>query len=592
MLIIKIIDKNIKNYDRIIMYRIKCGDILENNILIISVAAFVVVILVVLTVVIIKKIQNDKYKREIENLDIEKNQLVDVTVLTEMSKVKDLIKTENLKEKLNEWNTTFTLIKDERIPKLTDLINEADFLVTKKEYKGAVRKIANIEMELHELKDKSNILLNEMRLITSSEERNRTSITKLKIEYRELQSKFERTIKDYGDVAPSLVLRFEIIEKRFQDFENFIDKNDYVEVEKIVINLNELISSTKELLEEIPSIVIMSEMLIPKKIEETSTLYARMIRDGYPLDYLNVEYNIKEINGKIKEIIDKLKLLNLEDASLELKTILGYFDKLFKDFDRERECKNVFIENSKIVYRKLDKINKVVNNIFLSLDDIKLTYDLSEEAINKFVVINKNLEMFNNDYNELIKHSKGKTFAYSRLLDELDGLSNKVMRLQDDLDVQLHSISSMKDDEYRAKEQLESIEKLLKQTKNRLKDYKVPVVPSSYWIELKEAQDAIKEIVKELSKKPIVIKILNIRVDTARDLVFKIYNKTNDLIKTSMLAERVIIYGNRYRSTYDEIDASLKKAEDLYRKGLYEQSIDISVKGIEFIESDILSKIA
>ncbi len=549
-------------------------------------------ILIVLTIIIIKKIQNDKYKGEIENLDIEKNQLVDVTVLTEMSKVKDLIKTDNLKEKLNEWDTTFTLIKDERIPKLTDLINEADFLITKKEYKGAVRKIANIEMELHELKDKSNILLNEMRLITSSEERNRTSVTKLKIEYRELQSKFERTIKDYGDVAPSLVLRFEIIEKRFQDFENFMDKNDYVEVEKIVVNLNELISSTKELLEEVPSVVIMAEMLIPKKIEETSILYARMIRDGYPLDYLNVEYNIKEINEKISEIIDKLKLLNLEDASLELKTILEYFDKLFKNFDRERECKNVFIENSKIVYKRLDKINKIVNNIFLSLDDIKLTYDLSEESINKFVTINKNLENFNIDYNELIKHSKGKTFAYSRLLDELDGLSNKVLRLQDDLDVQLHSISSMKDDEYRAKEQLESIEKLLKQTKNRLKDYKVPVVPSSYWIELRETQDAVKEIVKELSKKPIVIKILNIRVDTARDLVFKIYNKTNDLIKKSMLAERIIIYGNRYRSTYNDVNVSLKKAEDLYRKGLYEQSIDTSVKGVELIESDILSKMA
>ena len=55
-----------------------------------------------------------------------------------------------------------------------------------------------------------------------------------------------------------------------------------------------------------------------------------------------------------------------------------------------------------------------------------------------------------------------KTFAYSKLVDELNGLSLKLSRLQDDLDFQLRSITSMKDDETRAREQLATIENLLK----------------------------------------------------------------------------------------------------------------------------------
>ena len=140
------------------------------------------------------------------------------------------------------------------------------------------------------------------------------------------------------------------------------------------------------------------------------------------------------------------------------------------------------------------------------------------------------MENINDDFKLLLEHGKSKTFAYSRLYDELDGLGVKLVRLQDDLDYQLKSITSMKDDEYRAKEQLGTIQELLKKAKMKLKDYKLPIIPSNYYVELKEAQDAIKEIIKELDKKPIVIKILNIRVDTARDLVFKIYNKTNDMI--------------------------------------------------------------
>ena len=149
----------------------------------------------------------------------------------------------------------------------------------------------------------------------------------------------------------------------------------------------------------------------------------------------------------------------------------------------------------------------------------------------------------------------------------------------------------MQDDEYRAKEQLNTIQDLLKKAKMKLKDYKLPVIPSSYFVELKEAQDAIREIVKELDKKPIVIKILNIRVDTARDLVFKIYNKTNDMIRASERSEKMIIYGNRYRSTYSDIDLGLEEATMLFYKGQYDQSLSVSMKAISLVEENPLDKI-
>ena len=224
------------------------------------------------------------------------------------------------------------------------------------------------------------------------------------------------------------------------------------------------------------------------------------------------------------------------------------------------------------------------------MDDIKTTYDLSETEINKFNLISKELEKINEDYKILFEHGKGKTFAYSKLVEELVGLSDRLTRLQDELDYRLKSITSMKDDEYRAKEQLEMIQNLLVQSKNKLKEYKIPVIPNSYFIELEEAGEAIREIIKELAKKPIVIKILNIRVDTARDLVFKIYNKTNNIVKSVITCEELIVYGNRYRTTYKEIDDALNSAEELFRKGKYKQSIDVSVKAISKVDSTIINK--
>ena len=135
------------------------------------------------------------------------------------------------------------------------------------------------------------------------------------------------------------------------------------------------------------------------------------------------------------------------------------------------------------------------------------------------------------------------------------------------MDYRLKSITSMKDDESRAKEQLNMIENLLLQSKNKLKDYKIPVIPNNYFIELKEASEAIREIIKELDKKPIVIKILNIRVDTARDLVFKIYNKTNDIVKSVILCEKLVMYGNRFRSMDENVSHEIDNGIVLFEKG-------------------------
>ena len=563
---------------------------MNNNLILPMIVFLIAFICIIILLVIIRNKRKQKFKQTIEELDYEKNKLIGVPILSELSKVRDLVKTDDLKQKLNEWDETFKVIKEEKIDTLTDLITEADFMIDRKDYSGAVRKIADIEILLKSLQAKTANLLEEVRVITKSEERNRSIITKLKAIYRECESKYERTKKDYGPLGDSIESFLTSIDNGFKKFESYMDKNDYVSVEKLVISLEKDINTLKDFLEKAPDLVLISTLMIPNKIEETKTLYFRMQRDGFPLDYLNIEYNIKEIEDKVSAIMEQMKTFDLTNADIELKTMLEYFNTIFNSFDKERESKDIFRENIKKLKKKLEGVNKVIYDIYLQMDDIKSTYDLSDAEIGKFNAISKSLEKINEDYKVLFEHGKGKTFAYSKLVEELDGLGNRLTRLQDDLDYRLKSITSMKDDESRAKEQLNMIQNLIIQSKNKLKEYKIPVIPNSYYIELEEAGEAIREIIKELAKKPIVIKILNIRVDTARDLVFKIYNKTNDIVKSVIACENLIVYGNRYRTTYKEIDAALNEAEELFRKGKYKQSMDTSIKAISTVDDTVVTR--
>lgn len=563
-----------------------------SNIILLAIITFTLsLILIIVTFSIVKRNQTKKYKKEVEFLDIEKNKLIGVPILSEISKVRELVKTDNLKSKLEYWDNTFKFIKDTEVPRVNDMISEVDFLIDKRDINNAIKKIADIEIEISSLKRKSDNLLNEIKLVTNSEERNRSIITKLKMLYREMTNKFERTKKDYGVIDSCIELEFENVSKKFLEFERAMELNDYVEVEKIVLVLEENINKLKYILDKAPSVVLMATVLIPSSIDQVMILYSRMLRDGYPLDYLNVEYNISEIRNKVDIIMSNMKNLEIGDAEVELRTILDYFNSLFNDFDKEKECKDIFRENIKVLKQKIEKINKVVYDIYIQIDDIKLNYNLTDEEINKFSDLNKNLEKINKDYKILIDQGRGKTFSYSKLVEELNGLNNRLLRLQDDLDFRLRSITSMKDDETRAREQLEEIELILKQSKIKLREYKIPVIPSNYLIELEEASEAIKEIAKELDKKPIVIKILNIRVDTARDLVFKIYNKTNDLVKSVIYSEKLIVYGNRFRSSYPDVDKMLDDATNLFNKGQYKRSFDLLVDSLKKIDSELLDKL-
>ena len=62
------------------------------------------------------------------------------------------------------------------------------------------------------------------------------------------------------------------------------------------------------------------------------------------------------------------------------------------------------------------------------------------------------------------------------------------------------------------------------------------------------------------------------------------------MIKLASMSEKVIVYGNRYRSSYEEIDVALNKAEELFKRGKYKESLDLSMKSLSFIDKNIMEK--
>lgn len=536
--------------------------------------------------------KNKKFKKTLEKLEIEKNKLATSPIVPELAKVESFLNNDKLKALYDEWSSRLKQIKEVQIPKLSDMILDAEYSLSQMDYKSTMYKIAKLEMELYKVQTNSDFLFGEIKDLTSSEERSRTVITGYKARYRTLYQKFIDAKAEYGNFAEVINTQFEVIAKRFEDFESIMDNNEYTEVDKILNIIDELLNHMAVVVEEVPSIVIMTDSVIPKNIKEVETIYKEMLEEGYPLDYLNVEYNIKEIQSKVEEIVERTKKLDMNQSLLELKVLVEYFDNVFKDFENEKIDRKTYESKLLSFSTKLTKINSVVEDIYSQIEEIKNIYNLKEEDINMLNDIRKEVNDLNTNYKVLQDHTNfNNSFAYSKLVKEVEGLSNHLSHTEENLDSLLNVIGSMHDDEVRARQQLEEIKLVLKDSKLQMRDYKLPVIPDYYYVELNEANVAIREIVKELDKKPITIEVLNTRVDTARDLVLKLYTKTKDLMKNAMFAERAIVYGNRYRSSNTELNNHLNISEKLFYRGEYKKSFELTINVLNKIDSEIYKKI-
>ena len=536
--------------------------------------------------------KNKKFKRTLEKLEIEKNKLATSPIVPELAKVEAFLNNDKLKELYDEWTKRLNQIKEVQIPKLSDLILDAEYSLSQMDYKSTMYKIAKLEMELYKVRTSSEFLFGEIKDLTSSEERSRTIITGYKARYRTLYEKFIESRSEYGIFEEKVSKQFEIIAKRFEDFENIMDNNEYTEVDSLLSIIDDLLNHIAVVVDEIPSIVLMITSILPKRIIEIENIYNSMIKDGYPLDYLNVEYNISEVNKKIEEITKRTRKLDMNESLMELKVLLEYFDTLYNGFEKEKVDRKSYEEKVVNFSTKLTKINSVVDEIFNEIDDIKNVYNLKEGDITTLNKIRSELFDLNTNYKVLQDHTKfNNTFAYSKLIREIEGLLNSLSHTEEKLNQTLNLIGSMHDDEVRARQQLEEIKSVLKDSKLLLREYKLPIIPDTYYVELNEATTAIKEIIKELDKKPITIEVLNTRVDTARDLVLKLYTKTRDMLRNAMFAEKSIVYGNRYRSTYEDVDKSLTLSEQLFYKGEYKKSFELTINVLNKLEPGIYNKI-
>ncbi len=551
------------------------------------------IIVVALSFLTISKLRKKKRKElinDINKLEVKRNNLSSMPVMVEISKIEDIAKSEQLEEKITEIKVRYQEIKNIKLVEINDLITELDIDVEKQDYREYIDKYSDIEIQLDETEYSLNNIMNEIEEIASYEEKYRNIVIKLKAKYRFLEHCYTEKETMFKDLSEVIKMQFENIAKRFNDFDKVMDEKLYNEVVLIVKSIDTMIDNLDIVIKELPDILLLLNDLIPGRINDLNNEYYKMVEEGYPLGYLNFENNLVDIEKKENDILTRAKVLNITDSLFDLRTILEYLDSLFKDLDDEKNAKVKFDKLDEAYESKEKRLNKIVKDIYDELDDIKALYHLNEKDLEIIDKLNLKLSVIIKEHKKLYREIKKKEDSYKKHNITINELIGRINTVSDEFDNALRTLGSFYEDEMRAHEELKNMKILLKKCRENIRINKLPIIYDNYYVEEEEAIDAISEVEKEINNKPIVIKNLNMRVDTARDLTFKLYATVNDMVKYANFSEMLIVYGNKYRNN-KSVDRGIGKAELLYYSGNYKDSFDLLLKVIKTVDSELVTKI-
>ena len=268
----------------------------------------------------------------------------------------------------------------------------------------------------------------------------------------------------------------------------------------------------------------------------------------------DVEKHNEELKAKLNELLSDLEKEN--KAYQDLKNV---GDKIGENITNLKTLHNYV----KVAYKK-DKER-------FGIEDLDIYIDECENRINGYQA---DYIIFNQD---CLANEKAATVLIeeaNKMIEE----TNKDKTVLADYKVKFDKNTT---DEKRAKSQLMKLQVVLNEVEVKVLEYHLPTIADSYHDDLIAGREKIATIKDLLNEVPINIDKLNETLDEAIDFIYKFYNNVNNVVGMAIMVENAIVFGNKYRSTYPEVERDLSKAEFSYINGEYTKALTMAISCME-----------
>lgn len=547
------------------------------------IAAIVIVVLVVIYIVF-RGVRLKVYRKQIVDIENTMNAIKSLPLQYRLGRVHSISKNmPDVLELYEEYANEYERINDFQKNELAVLVNEVDEQLFYGKLRRVSRKMKQLDEMLQPYEKDSKTLLAKIEKITEIENVQRIEIIRVKEKYRKTIDKFETIRFNIEDFVPSLLDVFNDIDDAFVKLESMMNNQKFEEAKEFTNNIDKRIDWLDEHIDDLPGYIAVVRQYVPKKVEKIQSLIDVMPDDRYSLDQLHVYERFENIKNQLDNIITSIKQIQLEGVSDELEKLVNEIDLLIHDLENERNAFEDFKQKWDECYTYITDIYDQYKEALLDFNNIKNLYRVDEEQI----VIDEKYQEFDLILREsytLEEEMKNGHFSYISMLQKIASLQERTLVHKD----YLNDFFALRDhlymQEQRAINELENINIVLLEIKSEIKNKHLPMINESYKDYIQDSYDKAAQIQAYRQNRPVELSELSQKVDSARDVIYKLYDNVHNLIVTAEMVEEAIVFGNRYRSTFLEVNTELTKAEVLFRNGEYTKALSTAVDIIEKIQ--------
>jgi len=532
-----------------------------------------------------------KLYKEIDRLENWKIDITNRPVLDEMSKVKQLNMTGETEELFENWRNDWDDIVTSQLPEVEEYLFDAEEYIDRYRFNKAKRVQRAIDSHLKETEDKIQRLLDEINELVGSEEKNRIEIEELKEVYRERRKTLLAHRHNFGRAEAKLEVLLDEIVACFTNFEERTENGDYLQAREVVLFIQSKTDELSKKMDAIPNLLIECQSSIPSEIENLRDGFREMQNQGYPLEHLHFEEELEKLHSEENECLELIEQTEIDELQKKIDEVKDKMEVIYDQLEQEVNAKRFVIENEEPTRRMLFALKEENNVLKFEVQEVLQSYHLEDSEVEGQAQFEKKLAQLMKRFEVLEHKIVADETALTILKDELAELKLELEKLDLEQKEYAEKLQTLRKDEITARETVVELSKKIADCIRLVNKSNIPGLPEEYRYLLEDARESISNVKTKLDEKPLNIPTVQKYLEVAVMTVDKVHDHTSQLIETVLLSEKVIQYGNRYRSSYPTVQKALVDAEMAFRSYDYQAALEVAATSIEEVEPGALKRI-
>jgi septation ring formation regulator len=482
----------------------------------------------------------------------------------------------------NDFKNDFEAIQ-ERFKNMALILGECEDELLTNHLKDCRLDLDTLEESLNSLEAEANGLDTKLDEILKEENQQRSQITELKEQFRNVKNTLTQKSSQLSISLESLQEKIDDLEHVFVMFEEWLVASEFTKAKEKVTEIEASLSELNQLLDTLPDLITLAKGVIPKQVEEISQLYTELKKEKIYIAHLEVKKNLDMVADTTKEDQVSLSRCVTKDVSDHLKENTLRLTQLIDQMKKEQ---NAHIEIQKAFSALSDKLRstQTLFDTLLALSKKEAKRLGINSLVDALSVHEVRLSRCTEDKLRVVRLYDERSVPESTVLVSCKEVLQDLTQLSEELNKQKEALTVARNDEERAKKQLLKLYLIMNEVQVKIRKFKLPNISSTYEGDIKRAYGYIGTIDKLLDEVPLNIASLNTTVNEAIDVVYRLYNNVNNLVGTVEMIENTIVFANKYRPFSPEMDAQLTRAELLFRNGDYTQAIKVALSAAEKIQ--------